>query len=143
MMKLKEANDFRGFGLVSMIRTKVFVIEQGCPPPEEFDELDNEATHYLGWVDDEVVITCRTLFPKNGVAKIGRIACLEEYRGNGYALKLLEDLIEIIKARGDIEFIKLSAQTQAMGLYAKLGFEAHGDIYEEAAIPHCMMSKKL
>jgi len=39
--------------------------------------------------------------------------------------------------------LRLSAQTQAAGFYARAGFVAVGKEYEEAGIPHVAMQKSL
>ena len=140
---VKKAKNLRDFGFVSYIRTSVYIIEQDCPCLEEFDEKEDEAVHYLGWVDGNPVTTCRILFPQDGLARIGRIATLENHRGKGYASKLIKEMIAMIRKDRTIEEIQMSAQDHALGLYEKLGFKTFGEGYLSSGIPHHMMSLSL
>lgn len=142
-MDIKKVEKLKEFALVSYIRTSVYIMEQNCPCLEEFDESEDDAIHYLGWVDGEPVTTCRVLFPKEGLAKIGRIATLKEHRGKGYASTLIQEIIAMIKSDKTIHEIQMSAQDHALGLYEKFGFQYFGDGYSQDGIPHHMMSLSL
>lgn len=142
LVDVRPVTSFRDFGLVAYIRTLVFIDEQACPPLEEFDDQDDTAQHYLGWVKGQPVVTCRVLLPGDGVAKIGRIATIKDHRKNGYALDMLKQMIASIDDK-NVRVIKLSAQVQAAGLYVKMGFQSYGNEYMEAGIPHVMMRKNL
>jgi predicted GNAT family N-acyltransferase len=39
--------------------------------------------------------------------------------------------------------IALSAQTQAIGFYERLGYTAHGEEFDDAGLPHVWMTKPL
>ncbi len=138
---IKKITSMEDYGFAAMIRTKVFVIEQACPPLEEFDALDDEAVHYLGWCEGLPISTCRVIFCDENLAKIGRIATLKESRGKGFASSMLQKIIKDIEDETKINEIKLSAQVNVKEFYEKLGFEAYGEVYEEASIPHQMMRK--
>ena len=122
----------------SRIRFAVFVEEQGVPREIELDELDARCLHALAFEEGRAVGTGR-LLPD---AHIGRMAVLEAWRGRGVGSQLLEALIERARRRGD-RVVALSAQVHALAFYARHGFRAVGEIYEEAGIPHREMRRKL
>ena len=67
------------------VRITVFVDEQGFR--DEFDEIDNIATHLLMLDDsDHPIATCR-VFRKDNTDTyiIGRLAVVKEHRGKGLA----------------------------------------------------------
>jgi predicted GNAT family N-acyltransferase len=70
------------------------------------------------------------------------MAVLEGWRGRGVGGLLLEALIAKARERGDRK-VFLSAQVHATGFYARHGFSAVGEIYEEAGIPHRAMERAL
>lgn len=118
----------------SRIRFKVFVEEQGVAREIELDALDAQCVHALAFEDGRPVGTGR-LLPDG---HIGRMAVLEEWRGRGIGSGILESLIRKARERGEIEVL-LSAQVHALPFYQRHGFEAMGEIYEEAGIPHRTM----
>ena len=143
MLEVKKVKSFREYGLVAYIRTQVFISEQQCPAIDEFDAQEESADHYLGFFGSDPVVTCRVLFPETGLAKIGRIATLREYRGKGYASDLLRQIIGMIENKDDISEIQMSAQDHAIGLYEKFGFKVKGEGYIEDGLPHRLMTKEL
>jgi len=62
--------------------------------------------------------------------------------GCGVGLCLLEAAQDSARRRGHT-MLQLSAQTQAAEFYARAGFVAVGDAYQEAGIPHVAMQKAL
>jgi len=142
-LRLEKVSDYRGFGLAAYLRTSVYIIEQACPPCEEFDVTDNIAQHYLGWAGDIPVTTCRVYEPEKGAVGIGRIVTAKEHRGKGHASSMLRMVMDDIRQQPGINAIKMSAQDHAIGLYEKLGFKSYGDGYMEAGIPHHMMKLDL
>jgi predicted GNAT family N-acyltransferase len=115
----------------SRIRTEVFVREQCVPAAIEMDEHDAACLHALAYVDGKAVGTGR-LLPDG---HIGRMAVLRESRSLGVGRAILERLIAEARRRGMRE-VRLSAQTHALGFYARHGFVAVGEVFEEAGIPH-------
>jgi predicted GNAT family N-acyltransferase len=122
----------------SRIRFRVFVEEQGVPRDIELDELDAGCVHALAFEEGRAVGTGRLLAD----AHIGRMAVLEGWRGCGIGSQILEALIAQARGRGDRAVI-LSAQVHALEFYARHGFQAMGEIYQEAGIPHRAMRRKL
>lgn len=122
----------------SRIRFKVFVEEQGVPREIELDELDAGCIHALAFEEGLAVGTGR-LLPD---AHIGRMAVLEGWRGRGIGSQILETLVARARSRGDAAVI-LSAQVHALEFYARHGFQALGEVYHDAGIPHRAMRKEL
>ncbi|MDH4096437.1 MAG: GNAT family N-acetyltransferase [Betaproteobacteria bacterium] len=124
--------------IASRIRTTVFVEEQRVPPEIEMDDRDAASVHALAFVDGAAVGTGR-LLPDG---HIGRMAVLREARASGVGSAMLERLVEEARRLGFREAV-LSAQTHALAFYRKHGFEAVGEVYEEAGIPHQEMRRTL
>lgn len=128
------------------IREEVFVEEQNVPKEEEYDEHDKTATHFLA-VDNEgnAFGTARWRRTDNSI-KLERFAILKDVRGKGIGSMLLESLLEDIavqnSANGPVQ-LYLHAQTSALPLYEKFGFQKEGQAFEECGIEHFRMSRML
>ena len=127
------------------VRVAVFVDEQGGPASDEPDEWDAEARHYLVVSDGGVVGTARLYSPEPGVAKIGRVALLPEWRGRGWGALLLEHLLGEARsgAFGAFREVVLHAQTSACPFYERFGFRPEGDEFIEGGIAHVRMRLRL
>ena len=123
------------------VRIAVFVDEQRIPRSEELDELDETATHCVGYVDGAPVAAGRLVLAE-GHAKIGRMAVLARHRGAGLGRLLLEALEREGAARG-VHTFRLSAQLYAAAFYERAGYTRQGDVYEEVGIPHIAMEKSV
>lgn len=126
----KHAEDIR------KIRQAVFVVEQGIDPRLEWDELDNSASFALAIHHTEGVIGTARFFPDG---KIGRMAVLKEWRGQGIGSAILEEIINYTRQSG-LTSLHLSAQQSAIPFYTKNGFSPVGDSYHEAGILHQEMT---
>ena len=118
------------------IRFEVFVEEQKVPAEMELDEFDAVSCHALALADGQPVGTGR-LLPDG---HIGRMAVLAGWRGCGVGAALLQALIDEAGRRGVARLV-LSAQTHALGFYARFGFVPEGEVYEEAGLPHQVMTR--
>lgn len=116
---------------LSAIRRQVFIVEQHVPEPLEWDGRDEEAIHLLACTESGAVGCARLL----AGGQLGRMAVLEKYRGQGIGQALLQTAIAICHARG-WHVVTLSAQTQAVGFYARAGFNICSKEYPDAGIPH-------
>lgn len=121
------------------IREEVFVKEQNFK--EEFDSIDNIATHIVLFLDNVPIGTGR-FYKENEDYHIGRIAVLKEYRAKGYGKLILQEVENKIKEVGG-EKLVLSSQKQAMNFYKKLGYIETGDFYLDEHCPHIKMIKYL
>ena len=116
------------------IRLAVFVHEQQVPEELELDDDDSTAWHAVVLKDGQAIATGRLL--SNG--KIGRLAVLRPYRGQGVGSNLLETLVQFGE-RQNIKKFFLHAQTSAISFYEQLGFQAIGPVFNEAGIDHIKM----
>ena len=122
------------------IRYVVFVKEQGIPVELEIDDYDPIAEHALAFVDGQCVATARVYLDEQNPskAKIGRMAVLKDFRGQGIGTALLSETIRAGMMQGASVF-ELHAQQTAVPFYAKLQFKPDGAIFDEVGIPHqCM-----
>lgn len=117
------------------IRYDVFVVEQGVPEVLEWDEADADSIHALAEDAARVPIGCARLL-RDG--HIGRVAVERAWRGRGVGTALLLRLVEQARSRGDPRAI-VNAQVAAMPFYARHGFVATGDAFDEAGIAHRVM----
>ncbi|WP_373532021.1 GNAT family N-acetyltransferase [Vampirovibrio sp.] len=133
------------FELALALRTSVFIEEQGIPPELEYDEFDEQSTHWL--LIDPVTLqpmaTGRVLPYQEAcqarpVAKLGRIAVSSSYRGQRLGQRLMGELLTHVQQAGYEQAI-LDAQTRVMPFYEKLGFVKEGFEFMEADIPHYRM----
>lgn len=127
------------------IRFEVFVQGQNVPEELELDEYDAVARHLLVMGDDGLPAgTARLMVdtPLPGQAKIGRVAVRETYRGQGLASLLMRRLEEEARARRQSSIV-LDAQLAVIPMYEKLGYEAHGPIFDDAGIDHRKMTRVL
>lgn len=120
---------------VFAIRKTVFVEEQNCPPELEW-ENEEVSVHFLATTNGIPCGACRWRKTENGY-KLERFAVLKEYRGRGVGQALVSTVLSDLPA--DNSTVYLNAQLDAMPLYAKFGFKAVGDQFEEAGIQHFKM----
>jgi|SRR5580765_2097042 len=123
----------------SRIRFRVFVEEQGVPREIELDDQDHRCVHAVAFDERGAAVGTGRLLPD---AHIGRMAVLRERRRHGVGTLLLNKLTEAARQRGDREVL-LSAQVHAVDFYRRHGFEAVGEVYEEAGILHQAMRRAL
>lgn len=117
------------------VRKIVFIDEQQVPADEEYDEFEITSTHYVAYINDEAVGTCRFRQTQKGF-KLERFAVLKEFRGKGVGSKLVETCLSAIPNN---TYIYLHAQLDAMPLYKKHGFKPFGDLFYECDIAHYAM----
>jgi predicted GNAT family N-acyltransferase len=120
------------------VRTPVFIDEQFVTPEFEWDEIDADAVHLLATFENQPIACLRIIHYK----KIGRMAVIKPWRGNGLGAALLLEAINICKRRGS-KSIHLSAQTHAINFYQKAGFMQTSDEYTDVDIPHVDMQLDL
>lgn len=117
------------------IRKEVFIEEQGVPEEMEIDEFDPLSYHALAYVNTLGVGTARLLRTRGNQGQIGRMAVLSDYRHLGIGKALLASLIGFAQAE-KLQILTLHSQVHAIPFYEKLGFEAQGEIFDEAGIAH-------
>ena len=73
---------------------------------------------------------------------IGRMAVLKPWRGHGAGGALLTSLMNVARELG-MRRVVLNAQIQAMPFYIRHGFQAEGEKFMDAGIPHRRMWRDL
>ena len=134
------------------VRFDVFVTEQQVPADLELDELDETADHFVAFDDDRAVGAGRLVVEPAGfadadpslgpVAHLGRLAVRPETRGTALGVALVA-AIEARAAERELRVVALSAQTHALGFNERLGYTAHGPVFDDAGLPHRWMTKQL
>jgi len=121
------------------LRTDVFLVEQKVDE-EELDNRDQSAEHFF--IADAIGAAAylRVLFdesPEHLDAHriVGRVVVRADRRGEGLAQILLTRVLSLYGH----EAMLLHAQEYVAPLYAKAGFVAFGDPYDEAGIAHISM----
>jgi predicted GNAT family N-acyltransferase len=124
------------------IRRTVFIEGQGVPEPDEFDGLDPECTHLIAETASGPVGTVRLRISPEGLAKLERLAVLEEHRGAGIGGLLTRALEREARRLGHAQVV-LGAQVRAIAFYEGLGYAAEGPVYDDAGIPHRLMRREI
>ncbi|WP_336318420.1 GNAT family N-acetyltransferase [Streptomyces lavendofoliae] len=146
---LSDADRQAGFA----VRREVFVVEQGVPEDLEYDAYDATAVHVLAVrrADGAALGTGRLLYGADaagktggaeGVGSLGRLAVAAPARGLGVGAALVRAIEDAARARG-LTAVDLHAQTRATGFYERLGYEAYGEEFQDAGIPHLAMRRRL
>ncbi len=133
---------------MTAIRMAVFVQEQDVAAEREMDALDDDPTtlHVLAVSDDGTPLgTARLLAPHHAgePAHVGRVAVRADARGTGVGALLMTALEQEALDRFGVladgvrtVSVELSAQEQALGFYARLGYSARPERYLDEAIWH-------
>jgi ElaA protein len=121
------------------LRTDVFLVEQKVDE-EELDNRDQVAEHFF--ISDAIGTAAylRVLYDESpehldAHRVIGRVVVRPDRRGEGLAQILLARVLSLYGS----EAIMLHAQEYVAPLYAKAGFQAFGEPYDEAGIAHISM----
>jgi len=117
------------------LRRAVFIDEQHVPEELEWDGRDTDSDHVLVYSEDNHPIATGRLLADG---RIGRMAVLPAWRGQGAGKAVLARLIQLARARR-LPQVSLDAQTQAMGFYERHGFHAEGEVFMDAGILHRRM----
>jgi len=127
--------------IARQIRTTVFIIEQECPPEDEWDEYDEVSRHLLAWLESEAIGVARWRTSSHNdrvVAKLERFAILPLHRGQAYGRELIRQTMEDARRAGFEEQV-VHAQAYLEDLYGDFGFVTEGETFMEAGIPHVKM----
>ena len=122
------------------VRAEVFVVEQRCFYLDP-DGIDRDSIH-VGLRDGSGALAAYArAFPEPGapgVWHIGRVLAVR--RGAGLGRRVMEEAERAARARG-AKLLRMEAQRQAAGFYARLGWRETEPDYDEAGIPHVRMEK--
>ena len=125
--------------LARPVRERVFIEEQKVPRELEWDEWDEASDHAVAFDEEGNPIGTARLLP---AGRIGRMAVLKEWRGQGVGAALLDAMLDLARSRAMTRAV-LNAQIQAAGFYRRFGFSERGGEFEEAGIPHVEMTLEL
>ena len=89
----------------------------------------------------EIITRGRAAGPSRA-AKVERVAVLADRRGEGIGRELMAAVERAADASGYGRLV-LHAQVRVVSFYKQLGYDAVGDTFEEADIPHRRMIKQL
>ena len=109
-----------------LIRTQVFICEQGITEADEWDD------------QDQPIATARLLQNHS----VGRVAVVKAYRGQGLGQMIMLEIISYAQKQG-LSVLTLSSQVHAISFYEKLGFTVQGNSYDECGISHIEMTMNL
>ncbi|MEO0505304.1 MAG: GNAT family N-acetyltransferase [Bacteroidota bacterium] len=121
------------------LRSAVFVVEQECIY-QDIDNKDQNATHVLGYIDNELVAYTRVFGPGDYFkeASIGRVLVKSEHRIFGRGKEIVQASMDWLTKTYE-QPIRISAQTYLTKFYTDLGFLSEGETYLEDGIPHINM----
>jgi predicted GNAT family N-acyltransferase len=144
-LELRWARDEDDVRAAFEIRDRVFCVEQGVPPEEEVDALDEDALHLLALERDEsgerALGTLRLLL-EDERARIGRVAVVVDARHRGIASRMLE--LALARAGEErVAHVRLASQIVATPLYQRSGFVVESEPFDDAGIPHVWMGRAL
>ncbi|NRD78461.1 GNAT family N-acetyltransferase [Bacillus sp. BRMEA1] len=123
------------------VRKIVFVEEQNVPFEEEIDQYEDEATHFVLYLNGEPAGAGRFRII-DGTGKVERICVLKEVRKTGSGKAIMEAIEYFAKNQG-IHKLKLNSQTHAIPFYSNLGYEVVSEEFMDAGIPHKTMMKQI
>jgi predicted GNAT family N-acyltransferase len=139
-LRVSDADFTRDYAAIRLIRFTVFVDEQQVAPELELDDRDPHCKHLLVHSGEAPIATGRIDLEYGG--KIGRVAVLAAHRGSGAGSALMLRLHEIARAAG-LRETWCHAQVAAAPFYARLGYRATGEPFDEAGIEHVLMRHAL
>lgn len=122
------------------LRSEVFVVEQDCVFLDQ-DDKDQKCHHLMLYEGEKLVGYSRLVPPGVSYSEmsIGRVVTSPAGRGKGYGRILMELSIQYCHQIFGNGFIRIGAQTYALGFYASLGFVSDGEVYDEDGIEHIEM----
>ena len=137
MLEIRIAQDQDEINEALMVREEVFVKGQGISFDRERDGLDDCAEHVILYYNDKPTGAARVRYLDGGM-KLERVAILDEARGRGLGVKLMEFLVQYGKQK-DVKEMNMYAQYYLLGFYSKFDFMQRGDVFYDADIKHVEM----
>lgn len=123
---------------IERLRADTFVCEQKIIDPE-LDDQDLEAIHVflLNQKQTRALAVCR-IFVENNKWILGRVAVDSNLRGQHLGAEMMAQVHKYLRQKG-ISQLYCHAQLQAKPFYDSLGYQAQGDVFDEAGVKHIMM----
>ncbi len=133
-----ELNTAQLYAILAL-RSEVFVVEQNCVYQDiDGQDLSGENRHIVAWLDGHVAAYARILRLKDEVA-VGRVIVAPSARGLKLGYELMEQALAACQKHWPGARVAISAQAHLQGFYARLGFVAYTEIYDEDGIAHVGM----
>lgn len=133
--------DVRTLHDILALRGAIFVVEQRCSYLDvDGQDLATTTRHLRALADGEIHAYARMLGPdEHGVAHIGRVIVTPPGRGTGLGHELVDRAMATCRAAWPHAGIALAAQAHLRDFYAGHGFEARGEVYDDAGVDHLDM----
>lgn len=139
--KIKSFNELslKEYHEILAERTRVFVVEQNCPY-QEVDDIDLTAVHFWYEEADQIIAYAR-IYEVDKKFHFGRVLVKKEFRRQGYARRLLTEVLEWIEENSRETEIRIEAQVYLQDFYHSLGFGAVSDPFLLDDIWHIEMKR--
>ena len=141
-LEVKRLDSHEEVEAVRLLRTRVFIGEQGVPSELEMDEFDDNAVHAVAYKSGVVVGTGRLILDTPTDARIGRMAVEASIRRSGFGSAVLAFLENEARSQG-IRRLSLHAQHYVKDFYVKHGYRERGNTFIEAGILHLALTKDI
>ena len=107
------------------------------------EELADDAMQHFCAISYGLVVGTVSLRPLDeATLKLKQMAVAEDRRREGIGARLLDHAEGWAHGAG-FRLMVLNARMGAEGFYAKFGYQAHGEPFDENTIPHIGMTKRL
>lgn len=124
------------------IRYNVFIKEQSISYRDEYDPDEQKWTTYVVYDKETPIATLRVrYYREHAILKIGRIAVLKPYRGQGIATHMIKTIEQNYKDRLRPVTLQIGGQAYLTAFYEKLGYTKTGEPYNDANIEHYIFNK--
>ena len=118
------------------VRMAAMMRKYQIPLDAEVDEKDGPDCNYILALDDIYpVATCRWFEVRDGVAEIGRVVVLPEYRGQHLGQAVVAEAEKWMREVG-VKKVEISSRVNVADFYEKMGYrfnesgKAHHDTFE-------------
>lgn len=125
------------------LRAEVLRKPLGLSPDDPaFNDVETDV--HLVALKNEEVVGVVVLVPdyKLDTGKLRQMATSEKVRGEGYGVKLVNELERQAKSIG-LSKIILHARHYAVGFYEKLGYTVTSEVFQEVGMDHYVMEKTI
>ena len=121
------------------LRAEVFVVEQAAAYLDP-DGRDLEPGARQLWITDgDAVVATGRVLDDGGCRRLGRLATAASHRGRGLGARLVEHFLATSAGPW-----RLDAQAHLADWYARFGFAADGEVFEDDdGIPHVPMLRRI
>lgn len=112
------------------LRMNVFVIEQGIPLEDEFEDHEDKNHSYVVLFDGDTPVSTGRYLKEGNVLRPQRVCTHIDYRGQKHGEKIIAALEELGKENGCTSSL-IHGDLEAINFYHRLGYETVSDVYYE------------